>query len=42
MRAELLGKAELELVIDIEELESKIALDGGETVLGLPAPKGKH
>ena len=31
----------LELVITIEELESKIAPDGGETVVGLPIPKPK-
>jgi hypothetical protein len=29
----------LELEISIEELESKIAPDGGETVLPLPLPK---
>lgn len=27
---------------DIEELESKIAPDGGETVLPLPLPKRPH
>jgi hypothetical protein len=34
----------LELEIQIEELEPKIAPDGGETVLPLPLPsgKGKH
>ena len=31
-------KEGLELEISIEELESKIAPDGGETVLGLPHP----
>lgn len=28
-------KREVKLLLDIEELESKIALDGGETVVGL-------
>ena len=37
MSAEILGN-ELELVIEIEELEGKIAPDGGETVLPLPGP----
>jgi hypothetical protein len=33
----------LELELDIEELESKIAPDdNGETVLPLGLPKGKH
>ncbi len=42
MTTEILGKLELELSIDIEELEQKIAPDGGETVLPLPSPhKGK-
>ena len=42
MTTEILGKLELELTIDIEELEQKIAPDGGETVLPLPSPhKGK-
>jgi hypothetical protein len=36
------NKEGLELDIQIEELESKIAPDGGETVLPLPLPKGKH
>jgi hypothetical protein len=31
-----------ELEIQIEELEQKIAPDGGETVLPLSLPKGKH
>jgi hypothetical protein len=31
----------LELEISIEELELKIAPDGGETVLPLPCAKGK-
>jgi hypothetical protein len=31
----------LELEIQIEELEAKVAPDGGETVLPLPLPK-KH
>ena len=36
-------KEGLELEINIEELEAKIAPDGGETVLPLPLPKkGKH
>ena len=30
-----------ELEIQIEELEAKIAPDGGETVLPLPIPTGK-
>ena len=34
-----LGHIGLELTIDIEELEQKIAPDGGETVLPLPIPK---
>ena len=34
-------KEGLELDIQIEELEAKIAPDGGETVLPLPLPKGK-
>jgi hypothetical protein len=37
-----LGNLELELTIEIEELEQKIAPDGGETVLPLPfGHKGK-
>ena len=35
MRSETLAYT-LELTIDIEELEAKIAPDGGETVLPLP------
>jgi hypothetical protein len=35
-----LGNLELELTIEIEELEQKIAPDGGETVL--PLPFGHH
>jgi hypothetical protein len=35
MRSETLANA-LELTIDIEELEPKVAPDGGETVLPLP------
>jgi hypothetical protein len=31
-----------ELEISIEELEAKVAPDGGETVLPLPLPKGKR
>jgi len=31
-----------ELEIHIEELEAKIAPDGGETVLPLPTGHGKH
>jgi hypothetical protein len=41
MGTEKLGNLELDLTIDIEELEQKIAPDGGETVLPLPLPKGK-
>jgi len=40
MRSETLTDT-LELTIDIEELESKVAPDGGETVLPLPI-KGHH
>jgi hypothetical protein len=36
---EPMSKEGLELEITIEELESKIAPDGGETVLPLPIPK---
>ena len=36
------AKGTLELEIQIEELETKIAPDGGETVLPLPIPKGHH
>ncbi len=32
-------KEELELDIQIEELEAKVAPDGGETVLPLPLPE---
>ena len=39
MRPEEFGKEGFELVIEIEELEQKIAPDGGETVLPLPLPK---
>ena len=39
MRSETLPNT-LELTIDIEELESKVAPDGGETVL--PLPIGRH
>ena len=35
------NKEGLELDIQIEELEAKIAPDGGETVLPLPMLKGK-
>ena len=35
------SKKEMILEIQIEELEAKIAPDGGETVLPLPLPKGK-
>lgn len=38
----IIEKEGLELEIQIEELESKIAPDGGETVLPLSLPKGKH
>ena len=41
MGAEKLGKLEFDLTIDIEELEQKIAPDGGETVVGLPIPRPK-
>ncbi len=40
MRSEILANG-IELTIDIEELESKVAPDGGETVLPLPI-KGHH
>jgi hypothetical protein len=33
---------QLILEIQIEELEAKIAPDGGETVLPLPLPHGHH
>jgi hypothetical protein len=36
-----LGNLELELTVEIEELEQKIAPDGGETVLPLPFGKTK-
>ena len=39
MRSETLGNEGFELVIEIEELEQKVAPDGGETVLPLPLPK---
>ena len=39
MDAEKFGKFSIELTMDIEELEQKIAPDGGETVLPLPIPK---
>jgi hypothetical protein len=32
---------EMTLEIQIEELEAKVAPDGGETVLPLPLPRGK-
>ena len=35
------NKEGLDLDIQIEELEAKIAPDGGETVLPLQLPKGK-
>ena len=35
-------KEGFELEIQIEELELKIAPDGGETVLPLPSPKHGH
>jgi hypothetical protein len=38
---ERLGNLELDLTIDIEELEQKIAPDGGETVLPLPSLHNK-
>jgi hypothetical protein len=39
MKTDRLGTLELELMVDIEELEQKVAPDGGETVLPLPIPK---
>jgi hypothetical protein len=36
------SKEGIELVIQIEELEAKVAPDGGETVLPLPGGRGKH
>ncbi len=36
------NKEGLELEIYIEELEAKVAPDGGETVLPLPLVGGKH
>jgi hypothetical protein len=39
---EPMNKEGIELEINIEELESKIAPDGGETVLPLPVPHGHH
>jgi hypothetical protein len=36
------AKATFELDIQIEELELKIAPDGGETVLPLPTGHGHH
>jgi hypothetical protein len=38
MRSEKRLANELELTIEIEELEAKVAPDGGETVLPLPGP----
>jgi len=35
-------KEGIELEIQIEELEAKIAPDGGETVLPLPCSRGGH
>ena len=35
-------KEGFELEISIEELEGKIAPDGGETILPLKPPKGRH
>ena len=35
-------KEGIELEIQIEELEAKVAPDGGETVLPLPTGHGKH
>jgi hypothetical protein len=40
-KTEKADNLELNLAIDIEELEQKIAPDGGETVLPLPK-KGKR
>ena len=42
MNTEKLSKLELDLTMDIEELEQKIAPDGGETVLPLVPKKGKR
>jgi hypothetical protein len=39
MDTEKLVKTGFDLTVDIEELEQKIAPDGGETVLPLPLPK---
>jgi hypothetical protein len=39
---EPMNKEGLELEISIEELEAKIAPDGGETVLPLPKHGKKH
>ena len=39
MRSETMNNA-IELTIDIEELEAKVAPDGGETVLPLPTGRG--
>ena len=36
------SKEGIELEIQIEELEAKVAPDGGETVLPLPGGHGKH
>lgn len=36
------NKEGLDLDIQIEELEAKIAPDGGETVLPLSLPRGRH
>lgn len=44
MNTERVGNLELDLAMDIEELEQKIAPDGGETVLPLVplSKKGKR
>ena len=42
MATEKVNNLELDLTIDIEELEQKIAPDGGETVLPLVPKKGKR
>jgi len=39
MFSQKLGHVESEMTIEIEELEPKVAPDGGETVLSLPIPR---
>ena len=38
----MMNKEGVEFDIQIEELEAKVAPDGGETVLPLPLPGKKH